>query len=438
MTAEPARTILHVDMDSFYASVEILHDPSLRGKPVIVGGDGARGVVASCNYEARAFGVHSAMPSTQAKRLCPHAVFLHGRFDVYADVSRRMHEVMQSYTPLVEGISLDEAFLDVTGSSALFGHGEDIARRLRDRIHDELELWCAVGVAPVKLLAKLASKAAKPTPSRNGPIDGAGVVVVRPGEELAFLHPLPVRALWGVGPATQQRLARFGIETVRDLAELPKDTLVAALGPALGAHLHDLAWARDDRAVVPDQEPKSIGHEETYARDIHTSARLEHEAVRMSDAVADRLRKHDLAGRTITIKVRFHDFHTITRSHTIPTPTANATVIADVAKGLIAQVDPAPGVRLFGVTASNLGRPVAEQLTLDEMDRPAASERAAEAVEDIRRRFGDRAVGPAALVGRDGLRLKRMGDTQWGPSNDGGSTDAYSTDAGEDQDVPAE
>lgn len=434
---DAARTILHVDMDSFYASVEILHDPSLRGKPVIVGGDGARGVVASCNYEARAYGVHSAMPSMRAKRLCPHAVFLHGRFEVYADVSRRMHEIMQSYTPLVEGISLDEAFLDVTGSMPLFGSGEQIAHALRGRVRDELELWCAVGVAPVKLLAKLASKAAKPTPSRNGPIEGPGVVVVRPGDELAFLHPLPVRALWGVGPATQQRLARFGIETVRDLAEMPKETLISALGPALGAHLHDLAWARDDRPVVPDQEPKSIGHEETYARDRHTHDELEREAVRMSDAVADRLRKHQLAGRTITIKVRFRDFRTITRSHTVATPTANATVIADVAKGLLAQVDPGPGVRLFGVTASNLGRPVAEQLVLDEVDRPAATERAAEAIDAIRRRFGDTAVGPAALVGRDGLRVKRNGDTQWGPSGganaerdapDGQATDPSGTE----------
>jgi DNA polymerase-4 len=412
------RTILHVDMDSFYASVEILLDPSLRGKPVIVGGDGARGVVASCSYEARAFGVHSAMPSMQAKRLCPQAIFLHGRFDVYADVSRRMHEVFQSYTPLVEGISLDEAFLDVTGSATLFGNGERIAVDLRHRVLDELELPCAVGVAPVKLLAKLASKVAKPTPSRDGTVQGRGVVVVRPGEELAFLHPLPVRALWGVGPATQKRLARFGIETVRDLAELPRDTLVAALGPALGPHLHDLAWARDDRPVVPTQDPKSIGHEETYARDLHTHVALEREAVRMADAVADRLRRHELAGRTVTIKVRFHDFQTITRSHTLAAPTANPTVIADVAKGLLAHVDPGPGVRLFGVTASNLAHPVAEQLTLDDLARPAATERAAEAVDEIRRRFGDTAVGPATLVGRDGLRVKRLGDTQWGPSSD--------------------
>jgi DNA polymerase-4 len=418
VTPPPDRTILHVDMDSFYASVEMLRDPSLRGKPVIVGGDGARGVVASCNYEARGFGIHSAMPSMQAKRLCPHAVFLHGRFDLYAEASKQMHAILQQYTPLVEGISLDEAFLDVTGALTLFGDGARIGHDIRGRILRELHLACGVGVAPVKLLAKLASKEAKPRPSKAGPIEGRGVVVILPGEELAFLHPLPIRALWGVGPATHKRLARFGIQTVGDLAAIPRETLVTALGPAMGAHLHDLAWARDDRAVVPEQDPKSIGHEETYARDRHTLDELRGEAIRMADAVADRLRRHGLAGRTITIKVRFHDFNTITRGHTLPVPTANPRLIADTAKDLLALIDPAAGVRLFGITVSNLGAAVGEQLILDEVDRPAASERAAEAVDEIRRRFGDTAVGPATLVTRDGLRVKRQGDTQWGPAAD--------------------
>ncbi|HVM09237.1 MAG TPA: DNA polymerase IV [Acidimicrobiales bacterium] len=413
-----SRTILHVDMDSFYASVEMLLDASLVGKPVIVGGDGARGVVASCNYEARAYGVHSAMSSMQAKRLCPHAVFVHGRYDTYAEFSSRFHEIFRSYTPVVEGISLDEAFLDVTGATGLFGGGAQIAHDIRRRVWEELGLPCAVGVGPNKLLAKLASKAAKPTPSRKGTIPGKGVVVIETGSELEFLHPLPVRALWGVGPATQQRLERFGIRTVKDLAELPLDTLVGALGRVSGRHLHDLAWARDDRPVVAEAEAKSIGHEETYARDLHTFEACDLELVRMADAVAARLRKHDLAGRTITLKVRFHDFHTITRSHTLPTPTATARLIADVAKDLLRQVDPSPGVRLLGVTASNLGKPVAEQLTLDETMRPAAADRAAEAIEEVRRKFGDAAVGPAALVGRSGLRVKRQGDTQWGPSTE--------------------
>ena len=413
------RTILHVDMDSFYASVEVLLDPTLVGKPVIVGGDGPRGVVASCNYEARAYGIHSAMSSMHAKRLCPHAIFLHGRFDTYADFSKRFHTIFRSYTPLVEGISLDEAFLDVTGAHALFGDGAAIANELRARVRDELSLGCAVGVAPNKLLAKLASKAAKPTPSRQGTKPGAGVVVVEPGHELEFLHPLPVRALWGVGPATQQRLDRFGIRTVRDLAELPVETLTGALGKALGRHLHELAWGRDDRPVVADAEVKSIGHEETYAKDLHTAEACGREIVRMADAVAARLRKADMAGRTITLKVRFHDFHTITRSHTLPAPTATPSLIAATAKDLLAQVDPSPGVRLLGVTASNLGKAVGEQLSFEEADRPAALDRAADAVEEIRRRFGDAAVGPAALVTESGLRVKRQGDTQWGPSQRG-------------------
>jgi DNA polymerase-4 len=421
--ADP-RTILHVDMDSFYASVEVLLDPSLAGKPVIVGGSGERGVVASCNYEARAYGVRSAMPSVRARRLCPHAVFVHGRHDTYGDFSRRFHEIFRSYTPLVEGISLDEAFLDVTGGRRIFGTGAEIAAELRRRIDEELGLRCAVGVAASKFIAKLASKAAKPTPGRpgHGPVPGAGVVVVEPDEELAFLHPLPAGALWGVGPATQQRLERFGIATIGDLAALPLETLVGAIGAAQGRHLHDLAWARDDRPVVPEMRPKSIGHEETYARDFHELDGLRREAVRMADAVAHRLRRAGMEGRTVTIKVRFHDFRTITRSHTLPVPTATAAVIASVAKDLLSHVDPGAGVRLFGVSASNLVDATDEQLTFDalaEKDAGGRTEQAARAVDAIRDRFGDEAVGPAALVDADGMHLKRLGDTQWGPRGRG-------------------
>jgi DNA polymerase-4 len=418
------RTILHVDMDSFYASVEIILEPSLRGKPVIVGGSGERGVVASCNYEARSFGVHSAMPSVRAKRLCPHAVFLHGRFDVYGDFSRRIHEVFRSYTPLVEGISLDEAFLDVTGGRRLFGTGEEIGHDIRRRIHDEVGLGCAVGVGGSKFLAKLASKGAKPKVGRPGqpPTPGIGVLVVPPGEELAYLHPLPVGALWGVGPATQKRLERFGIVTVGDLAAMPVETLVSALGKAQGRHLHDLAWARDDRPVVPESKPKSVGHEETYAKDLHDLPSLHREAVRMADAVGHRLRKAGMEGRTVTIKVRFHDFQTITRSTTLPAPTATAPVLASVAKDLLTTVDPGPGVRLFGVSVSNLSDAADEQLTFDAAadEAPVAAwGEASRAVDRIRERFGDAAVGPAALADGEGLHLKRQGDTQWGPRGRG-------------------
>jgi DNA polymerase IV len=431
MAADPVgeeRTILLVDMDSFYASVEVLLDPTLRGKPVIVGGSGDRGVVASCNYEARSYGVHSAMPSVRAKRLCPHAVFVHGRFDTYAEYSKRFHEIFRSFTPLVEGISLDEAFLDVTGGRRLFGDGADIGRAIRGRIRDELGLRCAVGVGRSKFIAKLASKAAKPKPGRpgQGPTPGAGVLVIEPDRELEFLHPLPVGALWGVGPQTQKKLDRFGIVTVADLAALPVDTLVAALGNAQGRHLHELAWARDDRPVVPESKPKSIGHEETYAKDLHDHDTLGREVVRMADAVAHRARKAGMEGRTITVKVRFHDFHTITRSSTLPVPTATAAVVASVAKELLAGVDPGPGVRLFGVSLSNLLEATDEQLTLDAAVADHTGwDDAARAVDAVRARFGDAAVGPAALVEADGagLRLKREGDTQWGPRGARGKTD---------------
>ena len=429
-------TILHVDMDAFYAAVEVLQEPSLAGRPVIVGGTGDRGVVAACSYEARVYGVHSAMPSTRARRLCPHAVFLSGRFDLYNEYSRRIHEVFTSVTPQVEGIALDEAFLDVSGSRRLFGEPPVIAALLRARIHDDVGLSACVGVATSKFVAKLASQAAKPTADHRGIRPGAGVVVVAPGEELAFLHPLPVQSLWGVGPATRQRLERFGVRTIGDLAALPEGSLVAALGSAVGNHLHQLAWAHDDRAVEPEQQAKSIGHEETYARDHHDVATLRREAVRLGDSVAARLRKHDLAGRTVNIKVRFHDFRTITRSRTMPAATDRGVDIARVASDLLAHVDPSPGVRLFGVSVSNLVDQRTRQLTLEDLD--AADWRGVTAAIDrIRGRFGEQAVGPATLVDDRGLRVKRMGDTQWGPAGPGGQEQGPAGPGGHEQ-GPAE
>ena len=219
---EAERVILHVDMDAFFASVEVLDDPTLAGLPVIVGGSGARGVVAACTYEARRFGVHSAMPSSVARRLCPHAVFVDGRFHRYVEESAKLHAIFHSVTPLVEGISLDEAFLDVTGSRQLLGDGPTIAEAIRRRVSDELHLDCSVGIGRSKLMAKLASKAAKPSASPSGVTAGAGIVVVPADAELAFLHPLPVRALWGVGPVTGRRLESLGILTVGDIAALPE------------------------------------------------------------------------------------------------------------------------------------------------------------------------------------------------------------------------
>jgi DNA polymerase IV len=409
-------SILHVDMDAFYASVEVLRDPSLAGKPVIVGGASDRGVVASCTYEARAYGVRSAMPSVRAKRLCPHALFLPGRFDVYAEVSEQLFAIFRSVTPLVEGISLDEAFLDVAGAERLFGAPESIAHVIRRRVSDEIGLQCSVGASAVKFIAKLASEAAKPTASRRGPVPGLGVKLVEPGDELAFLHPLPVGALWGVGPVTRKALDRFGLRTVGDLAALPESTLVQVLGNAHGRQLHALSWARDARSVVPDQRAKSIGHEETFARDLHDLEALSREAVRIGDAIAARMRRHGVAGRTVTIKVRFHDFQTITRSQTLPTAIDAGPLIARAAIDVLSNVDPSSGVRLFGVSVSNLVDRGEVQLSLDtEAGTTAGWAAASDAVAQVRARFGDTALGPAALISREGLRLKRQGDTQWGP-----------------------
>ena len=427
--AEWDRTILHVDMDAFYASVELLRRPELRGQPVIVGGEGRRGVVAAASYEARWFGVHSAMPSSRAKRLAPHAVFLSGDQGHYREISSQIMAIMHRYTPLVEPLSLDEAFLDVTASRRLFGDGAQIARELRAAIHDETGLWCSAGVAPNKFLAKLSSEQAKPSASREGPVPGRGVFVVAPGREIDFLHPLPARALWGVGAATMAKLERIGVATVGDIAALDLATLIAAVGKATGRHLHALANGLDDRPVEPHQRAKSMSQEETYATDRHDRAELDTEIVRMSDAVAGRLRKAGLEARTITVKVRFGDFQTITRSATIDQPTDTAATIQRTAKKLLDAVDISPGVRLLGVGATGLDDPAPEQLSLEDMlaatdeaasaETPSASAEdwrlAEEAVDEIRKRFGTTAIGPAALVERgEGLGTRTQNEKPWG------------------------
>ena len=439
------RAILHVDMDSFFASVEVLDDPTLAGRPVIVGGAGARGVVAACTYEARMFGVHSAMPSSVARRLCPHAVFVDGRFHRYVEESRKLHAIFEEVTPLVEGISLDEAFLDVTGSRQLLGDGPTIAAAIRGRVHDELQLACSVGVGRSKLMAKLASKAAKPTADRSGIRPGPGVVVVPAGSELDFLHPLPARALWGVGPVTGRKLDSLGVATVGDIAALPPGTLEHALGASLGAHLSSLARGEDPRPVVPEQEAKSIGHEETFATDLWDRAALHGHLMRMVDASATTMRRSGLAARTVSVKVRFADFSLITRSHSLAGP-IDATQA--VAGALFESVEVGKGVRLLGVSLSGFGPPEAGvQLTLDldtvgiEVTGPdplgpsGARDRTGHrgdddeeveeiqrswgpvtaAVDAIRERYGGSSVGSAALVGSDGLRVRRRGEAQWGP-----------------------
>lgn len=425
------RTILHVDMDAFYASVEQLRRPELRGKPVVVGGTGARGVVAAASYEARAFGVRSAMPALRAQRLCPHAVFVAGDHAHYAEVSGRIMEVFRKVTPLVEPLSLDEAFLDISGARRLHGDGETIAADIRRTVLDREGLHCSVGVAPNKFLAKLATEMGKPSASVEGPVPGTGVTVVRRGHERGFLRPLPASVLWGVGPKTLEKLRRIGIRTVGDIETMPVELLVRALGEASGHHLHRLAHAIDDRPVVPDARPKSIGHEETFATDIHTHDELHVHLVRMADAVASRVRRHHLPGRTVTIKVRFGDFTTITRSVTVPRPIDTAHAVVRAADTLLGQIDVGVGVRLFGVTLSNLvatdtDAGAGEQLSLgdlgdgsgadtDDGALDAAWGTVTDAIDAVRARFGDDAVVPATLAGGE-RRTFRPGERQWGPN----------------------
>ncbi len=390
----PERTdasILHVDLDAFYASVEQLDAPELVGRPVIVGGLGPRGVVAAASYEARRFGVHSAMPMGRARRACPDGVFLAPRFEVYGDASRSVMRILRSFTPLVEPLALDEAFLDVAGARRLHGTGPEIASAIRARVRAETGLVASVGVATTKHVAKLASEAAKPD----------GLVVIEPGAELDFLHPLDVGRLWGVGPATRRRLEALGVATVGELARLPEDVLVGALGGAQGHHLHALAWNRDERAVVPTREAKSIGHEETFPRDVRDREQLVRDLLRIADRVGARLREAGRIGRTVQLKLRYADFRTITRSRTLPDPTDVGAQIGTVARDLLDAVELGNGVRLLGVSVQQLepARAVQARLPLDESEPgpevdPALARHAAveRSVDAVRERFGDDAV----------------------------------------------
>jgi DNA polymerase-4 len=388
---EVAEPILHVDMDAFYASVEVIKDPSLKGKPVIVGGQGGRGVVTSASYEARAFGIHSAMPSIQARRLCPHAIFLSNDFETYLEYSRQIREVFYSYTPLVEPLSLDEAFLDVTGSIRIFGPPIEIARRVKADVA-ALGLPCTVGVAPNKFLAKLASDAAKPD----------GLLVVEADAVESFLHPLPVSALWGVGEQTARALERLGLKKVRDIAALPKRTLERAVGDAVGSHLWELANGIDPRSVTPDEAARSVGSENTFSRDLDDHDEILKEILRLSDRTATRLRAKGLCGRTITLKVRWANFTTITRSKSLDHEVDTSAEIYQVARSLFEKLDPdRPRIRLLGVSMTGLAvGPPGRQLSLEDAGspRPDAWRDATAAIDDLRERFGDKAVGPAALL----------------------------------------
>lgn len=390
MTPRPSEPMLHVDLDAFYAGVEVLKDPTLKGKPVIVGGTGSRGVVASASYEARAFGVHSAMPAVRARRLCPDGVFLASDFEAYRVHSNRFREVLLSYTPLVEPISLDEAFLDVGGAVRLFGPPEAIARSIRDDVAREVGVTCSVGVAATKFVAKLASDHCKPD----------GMLHVRADETLAFLEPLPVGRLWGVGEKTAELLGRLAIRTVGDLARTPPQVLERLLGDATARHLHELSHGVDERTVIPYEAPKSVGHEETFERDLDDDEEILRELLRLSGRVATRLREDGYRARTVTLKVRLATFTTLTRAHTLADPTDIGADLYHTVAGLYRAL---PGdrrrIRLLGVQASGLIQAGAEQLALLRGERWGDVERTLDRIE---RRFGKGAATQATLLSREG------------------------------------
>jgi DNA polymerase-4 len=377
-----------VDLDAFYASVAVLKDPSLKGKPVIVGGTGARGVVTSASYEARAYGVRSAMPSVRARRLCPDGIFLPPDFESYRVHSNRFREVLLAHTPLVEPISLDEAFLDVGGATRLFGSPVEIAAKIREEVAGEVGVTCSVGIAPTKFVAKLASDGCKPDGLLLVPADGVA----------AYLEPLPVGRLWGVGEKTAELLGRLAIRTVGDLGRTPQTILERLIGAAAASHLGALARGLDDRRVEPYEQPKSIGHEETFDRDLDDEDEILRELLALSGRVGARLREDGYRARTVTLKVRLANFTTLTRSRTQADPTDLGGEIHRTAAELYRNL---PGekrrVRLLGVQTAGLIEAGAHQLALLRSERWNDVERT---VDRIERRFGAGAAGPASLLDR--------------------------------------
>jgi DNA polymerase-4 len=383
--------ILHIDMDAFYASVEMRERPELANRPVIVGGTPeGRGVVAAANYQARAFGVHSAMPAVVAKRLCPQAVVLRPRMELYAKVAEQIREIFHRYTPAVEPLSLDEAFLDATGSEALYGPTVKIGRLIKQDIQDQLQLVASVGVAPNKFLAKIASDLDKPN----------GFVVVDPDRVYEFLDPLPIGRLWGVGRVTEETLRQSGIQTIGQVREMSEADLQAKIGQQ-GQHLWQLSQGIDDRPVVSERIAKSVSHETTFPVDIVDIEVLRAWALDLAEQVAWRLRRHQLRGRTVQLKVRFSDFETITRAVTLPTPTDVTQEIWQAANDLFTHRLPAGHrpVRLLGVGVSGFdqGRAEQQQWLFDQPDRNAQSD-LDRTTDQIRAKFGSTALGRAGRL----------------------------------------
>ena len=405
----PPRRILHVDMNAFFVACEVLRRPELAGKAVVVGGSAKRGVVAAASYEARQFGVKSAMASAMASRLCPHAIFLDGDHDFYGEVSGKVFGVFREFTPLVEGLSLDEAFLDVSGAQRVFGDARAIALKVREAVREHVGLPCSVGIATSKFVAKLATEFAKPRASRERIDPGPGVFEVPPGGELAFLHPLDVGMLWGVGPVTLEKLHRIGLKKVGDIAACELRVLQLALGEGHAQHLFELSHAIDDRDVEPDRETKSIGSEETFGDDLTDVREVRRNLLRMADSVARRCRENSLTARTITLKVRYGDFSNMTRAKTLDEPVDTAQAIMAVVDELLPEVDVAAGVRLAGVSARNFAEPDPQLSLFDEPSTRADTDwrEASRAVDRIREKFGDTAISTGAV--------DETQSTPWGP-----------------------
>jgi DNA polymerase-4 len=385
--SENIATILHVDMDAFYASVEERDNPKLKGKAVVVG-MGKRGVVSAANYEARKFGIRAAMPIYKAKALAPHAVFIAPNMVRYTQVSEQVMEIFEDVTPYVEPISLDEAFLDVTGARRLLGSGQEIADQIRKRVEKELGITCSVGIAHNKFIAKIASGHCKPN----------GVLEVDPEKMLEFLHPLAANEIWGVGPKTNELLEKMGLFTIADIANTPRTTLIRVLGQANGSSLYELAWGRDYRDVVTEHIEKSISASQTFDVDLYQQEEILKEFLRLTEKSADRMRGKGLATNTISIKVRFTDFKTISRSKTLDLPTTGTQEIFEVAKALYLGLNlDRVLIRLVGVSLDSLvENDDVKQMVLGE--RTSSWQQADRAIDRVKAKFGRASLRPARLV----------------------------------------
>lgn len=389
----PDRRIIHLDMDAFYASVEILDNQSLKGKPVIVGGSSNRGVVSAASYEARKFGVHSAMPIVTAQKLCPSGVFLPVRMERYKEISGRIMAIFHAYTPLVEPISLDEAFLDVTGSTRLLGAAEDIARQIKKLVYEETGLTVSAGVASSKLVAKIASDLDKPD----------GLTIVPSGTERAFLALLPIKRLWGIGKATKKTLAMMGVQTIGDLSKVGPELLAGKFGKH-GIQMHYASLGIDEREVIPEQRIKSIGNEETFDADLTILKTIQQELLALCNKVGQRLRNKNLAGKTVSIKVKYNDFKQVTRSVTLKEPTNDNKEIYQHSCRLLHKTEAGKKpVRLIGISLANIhpDKPMRQIPLFSEKAPPAKRHDLHKAIDTISEKFGSNAIRPGTLVDKD-------------------------------------